>query len=127
MVVVYQQVSLLIFVSRPTSSRVSSADKVNSTLSFSAGGFSTKSFNGSSNQTVNIPTHTSHLTNNSGFITSSASISGNAGSATKLQTARTINGTSFNGLLTLLRQIGVLLEVFISKMLQLLIPVRQLV
>lgn len=84
-------------VSRPTSSRVSSADKVNSTLSFSAGGFSTKSFNGSSNQTVNIPTHTSHLTNNSGFITSSTSISGNAGSATKLQTARTINGTSFNG------------------------------
>lgn len=84
-------------VSRPTSSRVSSADKVNSTLSFSAGGFSTKSFNGSSNQTVIIPTHTSHLTNNSGFITSSASISGNAGSATKLQTARTINGTSFNG------------------------------
>lgn len=84
-------------VSRPTSSRVSIADKVNSTLSFSAGGFSTKSFNGSSNQTVNIPTHTSHLTNNSGFITSSASISGNAGSATKLQTARTINGTSFNG------------------------------
>ena len=84
-------------VSRPTSSRGSSADKVNSTLSFSAGGFSTKSFNGSSNQTVNIPTHTSHLTNNSGFITSSASISGNAGSATKLQTARTINGTSFNG------------------------------
>ena len=84
-------------VSRPTSSRVSSADKVNSTLSFSAGGFSTKSFNGSSNQTVNIPTHPSHLTNNSGFITSSASISGNAGSATKLQTARTINGTSFNG------------------------------
>lgn len=84
-------------VSRPTSSRVSSADKVNSTLSFSAGGFSTKSFNGSSNQTVNIPTHTSHLTNNSGFITSSASISGNAGSATKLQTARTINGTSFDG------------------------------
>lgn len=84
-------------ISRPTSSRSSSADKVNSTLSFSAGGFSTKSFNGSSNQTVNIPTHTSHLTNNSGFITSSASISGNAGSATKLQTARTINGTSFNG------------------------------
>lgn len=84
-------------VSRPTSSRVSSADKVNSTLSFSAGGFSTKSFNGSSNQTVNIPTHTSHLTNNSGFITSSASISGNAGSATKLQTARTLWGQSFNG------------------------------
>ena len=84
-------------ISRPTSSRSSSADKVNSTLSFAAGSFSTKSFNGSVAVTVNVPTHTSHLTNNSGFITSSASISGNAGSATKLQTARTINGTSFNG------------------------------
>lgn len=84
-------------ISRPTSSRSSSADKVNSTLSFAAGSFSTKSFNGSVAVTVNVPTHTSHLTNNSGFITSSASISGNAGSATKLQTTRTINGTSFNG------------------------------
>ena len=84
-------------VSRPTSSRASSADKVNSTLSFAAGSFGAKSFNGSAAVTVNVPTHTSHLTNNSGFITSSASISGNAGSATKLQTARTINGTSFNG------------------------------
>lgn len=84
-------------VSRPISSRASSADKVNSTLSFAAGSFGTKSYNGSAAVTVNVPTHTSHLTNNSGFITSSASISGNAGSATKLQTARTINGTSFNG------------------------------
>lgn len=84
-------------VSRPTSSRASSADKVNSTLSFAAGSFGTKSFNGSAAVTVNVPTHTSHLTNNSGFITSSASISGNAGSATKLQTARTIWGQSFNG------------------------------
>lgn len=84
-------------VSRPTSSRASSADKVNSTLSFAAGSFGTKSFNGSAAVTVNVPTHTSHITNNSGFITSSASISGNAGSATKLQTARTIWGQSFNG------------------------------
>ena len=84
-------------VSRPTSSRASSADKVNSTLSFAAGSFGAKSFNGSAAVTVNVPTHTSHLTNNSGFITSSASISGNAGSATKLQTSRNINGTSFNG------------------------------
>lgn len=84
-------------ISRPTSSRASSADKVNSTLSFAAGSFGTKSFNGSAAVTVNVPTHTSHLTNNSGFITSSASISGNAGSATKLQTARTIWGQSFNG------------------------------
>jgi hypothetical protein len=36
-------------------------------------------------------------TNPSGFITSSASITGNAATATTLQTARTINGTSFNG------------------------------
>lgn len=44
-----------------------------------------------------IPTKLSQLTNDSGFITSSASISGNAGSATKLQTARRIWGQSFNG------------------------------
>lgn len=36
-------------------------------------------------------------TNPSGYITSSASISGNAATATALQTARTINGVSFNG------------------------------
>lgn len=34
---------------------------------------------------------------NPGWITSSGSISGNAGTATALQTARTINGVSFNG------------------------------
>ena len=37
-----------------------------------------------------FPTKTSELTNDSGFITSSASITGNAATATKLQTARTI-------------------------------------
>jgi hypothetical protein len=36
-------------------------------------------------------------TNPSGYITSSGSISGNAATATALQTARTINGVSFNG------------------------------
>lgn len=56
-------------VSRPISSRASSADKVNSTLSFAAGSFGTKSYNGSAAVTVNVPTHTSHLTNNSGFWT----------------------------------------------------------
>lgn len=45
----------------------------------------------------NKPTKVSQFTNDSGYITSSASISGNAGSATKLQNPRTINGTSFNG------------------------------
>jgi hypothetical protein len=44
-----------------------------------------------------VPTNTSQLTNDSGYITSSASITGNAGSATKLQTARTIWGQSFDG------------------------------
>lgn len=39
-------------ISRPTSSRSSSADKVNSTLSFAAGSFSTKSFNGTANITT---------------------------------------------------------------------------
>ena len=79
------------------SDTVAAANKVTNSISFAAGSFGTKSYNGSAAVTVNVPTHTSHLTNNSGFITSSASISGNAGSATKLQTARTINGTSFNG------------------------------
>jgi hypothetical protein len=37
-----------------------------------------------------FPTKTSELTNDSGFITSSASITGNAATATKLKTARTI-------------------------------------
>jgi hypothetical protein len=47
--------------------------------------------------TSQIPTKVSQLTNDSGFITSSADISGNAGSATKLKTARTIWGQSFDG------------------------------
>ena len=43
------------------------------------------------------PTKVSQFSNDSGYITSSASITGNAGSATKLQTARSIWGQSFNG------------------------------
>lgn len=43
------------------------------------------------------PTKVSQFINDSGYITSSASISGNAGSATRLQNARTIWGQSFNG------------------------------
>jgi hypothetical protein len=38
-----------------------------------------------------------NATNPSGYITNSGSISGNAATATTLQTARTINGVSFNG------------------------------
>lgn len=47
--------------------------------------------------TSDIPTKVSQFTNDSGYITSSASITGNAATATKLQTARTIWGQSFNG------------------------------
>ena len=42
-------------------------------------------------------TNNNQLTNGAGYITSSGSISGNAATATTLQTARTINGVSFNG------------------------------
>lgn len=45
------------------------AAKVANTLTFAAGAFATKTYNGSAAVTVNIPTHTSHLTNNSGFWT----------------------------------------------------------
>lgn len=51
-----------------------------------------------------IPTDNNQLTNGAGYITSSGSITGSSGSctgnastATTLQTARTINGTSFDG------------------------------
>lgn len=43
------------------------------------------------------PTKVSQFTNDSGYITSSASITGNAATATKLQTARSLWGNSFNG------------------------------
>lgn len=55
---------------------------------------------GSYNDLLNkptIPTQTSQLTNNSGFITTSSNITGNAATATKLRTARTINGVAFDG------------------------------
>lgn len=45
------------------------AAKVANTLTFSAGEFFSKTYNGSSAITVNVPTHTSHLTNDSGFWT----------------------------------------------------------
>ncbi|MGN8798681.1 hypothetical protein ACTNCZ_13390 [Segatella copri] len=43
------------------------------------------------------PTKVSQFTNDSGYITSSDNISGNAGSATKLQVSRNLWGNSFNG------------------------------
>lgn len=45
------------------------AAKVANTLTFAAGAFAAETYNGSAAVTVNIPTHTSHLTNNSGFWT----------------------------------------------------------
>lgn len=48
---------------------VNTAAKVANTLTFSAGKFSSKTYNGGAAVTVNIPTNTSHLTNDSGFLT----------------------------------------------------------
>lgn len=48
---------------------VNTAAKVANTLTFAAGAFAAKTYNGSAAVTVNIPTRTSHLTNNSGFWT----------------------------------------------------------
>jgi hypothetical protein len=44
-----------------------------------------------------IPTNNNQLTNGAGYITSSGSITGNAATATRLQTSRNINGVGFNG------------------------------
>lgn len=48
---------------------VNTAAKVANALTFAAGAFAEKTYNGSAAVTVNIPTHTSHLINNSGFWT----------------------------------------------------------
>lgn len=54
--------------------------------SFAAGIFSAKEYNpASAEQSINIPTKTSHLTNDSGFITKDADITGNAATATRLK------------------------------------------
>lgn len=71
------------------------ANKVINTLTFT--GYQSKSFNGSAAVSVAIPNNTNQLTNGAGFITSGASISGNAGSATQLQTARNLWGQRFDG------------------------------
>lgn len=67
-----------------------------------------------------VPTKTSDLTNDSNFITNTGSTSGNAGSATKLQTARTIGigtgaigtATSFNGTANITIPITTLYEAY---------------
>lgn len=65
-----------------TATTATTATKVGNSLSWS--GFNSGSFNGSSAASFTIPSNTNQLTNGAGFITSSASITGNAGSATKL-------------------------------------------
>lgn len=61
---------------------------LNSTLTFSAGAFAAKTYDNSAAVTVNIPTHTSHLTNNSGFLTQHQSLA----NYVTLNTAQTITG-----------------------------------
>lgn len=75
-------------------------------LTFQAGTFSTKTYTPNEGaQTVNIPTQTSHLTNNSGFITSAAlspymtTATANATFATKLGVEGTQIGTYVEGVL----------------------------
>jgi hypothetical protein len=58
------------------SGNASSASKVNNTLSWS--GYSSGSFDGSTAKSISIPNNTNQLANGAGFITSAASISGNA-------------------------------------------------
>lgn len=54
-------------------------------LTLAAGAFSAQTYDGSAAKTVNIPTHTSHLTNNSGFLTAHQSL---ADYYTKAETAQ---------------------------------------
>ena len=60
-------------------------------------GYASGSYDGSVAKSISIPNNTNQLTNGAGFITASASITGNAATATKLQTARKLWGNSFNG------------------------------
>lgn len=55
-----------------TEDKAAVAYKVNNDLTFAAGAFAAKTYNGSAAVTVNVPTKTSHLTNDSGFITSTS-------------------------------------------------------
>lgn len=77
---------------------VNTAAKVANTLTFSAGKFSSKTYNGSSAITVNVPTRTSHLTNDSGFWTGTrywaniaVSTSSSTGTSPTFSTAYTSN------------------------------------
>lgn len=83
-----------------TATTATTANKTAGTLTIQKNGTNITTFNGS-NATANITFKTSEITNDSGYITSSASITGNAATATTLATARTLTigstGKTFNG------------------------------
>lgn len=84
-------ISQVIFTGNSAGSSVTATTfigKLNNTLTFSAGTFAEKTYNNSSSVTVNIPTHTSHLVNNSGFLTSHQSLT----NYVTLNTTQTITG-----------------------------------
>lgn len=70
---------------------------IKSPNSLSWSGYNTGSYDGSSPKSFVIPSNTNQLTNGAGFITSSASISGNAATATKVNHSLLVFGKSFNG------------------------------
>lgn len=76
-------------------SQIPTALKSPNLLSWS--GYNSGSYDGSSAKSFVIPSNTNQLTNGAGFITSSASISGNAATATKVNHSLLVFGKSFNG------------------------------
>ena len=81
-----------------THSAYATTGHTHSSLTFSGGTFSAKTYNPSGATTVNIPTSTSHLTNNSGFITSAATVAAaNKVTSTLTFTTGTTSTGSYNG------------------------------
>ena len=60
-------------------------------------GYASGSYDGSAAKSISIPNNTNQLTNGAGFITASASITGNAATATKVNHSLSVFGKSFNG------------------------------
>ena len=60
-------------------------------------GYASGSYDGSVAKSISIPNNTNQLTNGAGFITASASITGNAATATKVNHSLSVFGKSFNG------------------------------
>ena len=60
-------------------------------------GYASGSYDGSAAKSISIPNNTNQLTNGAGFITASASITGNAATATKVNHSLSVFGKLFNG------------------------------